>query len=105
MENFLERYNLPQLNQVQTNYLNNPMTHKEIKSVIKRLITKPPMSDVFSTEFYQFQRRAHANTPQIILQNRNKSNMDSLILQCFSHPDTLTTKTQKRKRISDQSPL
>jgi len=54
MENFLDRYQVPKLNQEQINNLNNPITPKEIEAVIKGLPTKKsPGSDGFSAEFYQ----------------------------------------------------
>jgi len=54
MDNFLDRYQVPKLNQDQINHLNNPITPKEIEAVIKRLLTKKsPGPDGFSAEFYQ----------------------------------------------------
>ena len=40
MDDFLDRYHVPKLNQDQVNYLNNPITPKEIEAVIKNLLTK-----------------------------------------------------------------
>jgi len=40
MDDFLERYHLPKLNQDQENYLNSSITPKEIEAVIKILPTK-----------------------------------------------------------------
>ena len=52
MEKFLETYNLPTLNQEEIENLNRPTISKEIKLVIKNLLTqKSP--DGFSGEFYQ----------------------------------------------------
>jgi len=54
MENFLNRYKVPKLNQEQINHLNNPITPKEIEAVIKSFPTKKsPGPGVFSAEFYQ----------------------------------------------------
>jgi len=54
MDNFLDRYQVPKLNQGQINHLNNPITPKEIEAVIKSLPTKKsPGPDGFSAEFYQ----------------------------------------------------
>jgi hypothetical protein len=39
MDDFLDRYQMPKLNQDQVNYLNSPITPKEIEAVIKNLLT------------------------------------------------------------------
>jgi hypothetical protein len=49
MDNFLDSYQVPKLNQDQTNHLNSPINPKEIEAVIKSL----PGPDGFSAEFYQ----------------------------------------------------
>jgi len=54
MDNFLERYQVPKLNQEQIDHLNNSITLKEIEVVIKSLPTKrSPGPEWFSAEFYQ----------------------------------------------------
>ncbi|XP_076422449.1 membrane-associated guanylate kinase, WW and PDZ domain-containing protein 2 isoform X12 [Peromyscus maniculatus bairdii] len=54
MDIFLDRYHIPKFNQDQINYLNSPITPKEIETVIKGLPTKKsPGPDGFSAEFYQ----------------------------------------------------
>jgi hypothetical protein len=54
MDNFLDRYQESKLNKDQINYLNSPITPKEIEAVIKSLPTKEsPGPDGFSAEFYQ----------------------------------------------------
>jgi hypothetical protein len=54
MDNFLDRYQLPKLNQDQNNDLNSPISPKEIKAVIYSLPTKKsPGPDSFSAEFCQ----------------------------------------------------
>jgi hypothetical protein len=40
MDNFLDRYQIPKLNQDQINHLNSPITPKEIEAVIKTLPSK-----------------------------------------------------------------
>ena len=50
MDNFLDRYQVPKLNQ---DHISNPITPKEIKAVIKSLPTKKSPGPGFSAEFYQ----------------------------------------------------
>ena len=51
MDKFLERYNLPRLNQEETENMNRPITSNEIETVIKNLPTnKSPQPDGFTGE-------------------------------------------------------
>jgi hypothetical protein len=53
MDNFLDRYQVAKLNQDKLNYLNSPITPKEIEIVINSLQTKKkPGPDGFRAEFY-----------------------------------------------------
>jgi hypothetical protein len=40
MDGFLDRCHIPKLDQEQVNYLNKPISYKEIEEVIKNLLTK-----------------------------------------------------------------
>ena len=54
MDKFLEKHNLPRLNQEEIENMNRPITSNEIETVIKNLPTnKSPGSDDFTDEFYQ----------------------------------------------------
>ena len=53
MDTFLEKYNLPKLNE-EGESLNRPITPDEIETVIKNLLThKSPGPDGFTGEFYK----------------------------------------------------
>jgi hypothetical protein len=54
MDKFLDRYQVPKLNQDQVNDLNSPISPKEIEAGINSLLTKKsPGPDGFSAEFSQ----------------------------------------------------
>ena len=54
MDKFLEKYNLPKLNEEEAESLNKPITADEIEAVIKKLLThKSPGPDSFTGQFYK----------------------------------------------------
>ena len=54
MDKFLEKHNLPRLNQEEIKNINRPVTSTEIETVIKNLPTnKSPGPDGFTGEYYQ----------------------------------------------------
>ena len=74
MDVFLDHYHVTKLNQDHVNYLNCPITPKEIEAVIKSLpTTKSPGSYGFSRILPDLPR-PNTNTPQTILQNKTRRN-------------------------------
>ena len=78
IDKFLERYNLPRLNQEVIENMNRPITSNELETVIKNLPTnKSPGPDGFTGKFYQTFREELTptlpkncrgrNTPKLIL--------------------------------------
>ena len=54
MDKFLEKYNLPKLNQEEINNLSRPITSTEIETIMRNLLSnKIPGGDGFTAEFYQ----------------------------------------------------
>ena len=57
MDKFLEKHNLPRLNQEEIENINRPITSTEIETVIENLQTnKSPGPDGFTGDFYQIFR-------------------------------------------------
>ena len=54
MDKFLEKHNLPRLNQEEIENINRPITSTEIETVIKNLLTNKSLgTDGFTGKFYQ----------------------------------------------------
>ena len=54
IDKFLEKYDLPKLNQEETENLNRPITSLEIGTIIRNIpANKSPAPDGFTAEFYQ----------------------------------------------------
>jgi hypothetical protein len=106
MDKFLDRYQLPKLNQIRVNDLNSPISPKEIEAVINSLLTnKSPGPDRFSAEFYQtfkedlipvLHKLCHKIETEGTLPN---SFYEATIALIFKPQKDLT------KRTSDQFPL
>jgi hypothetical protein len=104
MNNFLDRYHVLKLNQDQINDLNSPITPKEIEAVINSLLTKKsPGPDGFSEKFYQTFKEYLI---PILFNVFHKIETEGILPNLF-YQATITlipkpTKTQQRKRTSDQ---
>jgi hypothetical protein len=66
MDDFLDRYQSPKLNQDHANYLNSPISPKKIEAVIKSLLTKKMTTGHMVLMIEDLQRRSKVNTSQII---------------------------------------
>ena len=106
MGKFLKRYNLPRLNQEETENMNRPITSNEIETVIKNLPTnKSPGPEGFTGEFYQTFREEP--TP-ILLKLFQKIAEERTLLNSFYEatitlipkPDKDTTKKENFRPIS-----
>jgi hypothetical protein len=112
MDKFLDRYQVPKLNQNQSNDLSSPITPKEIEAVINSLPTKTNKQtnknrpDGFSAEFYQTFKE---DLIPLLLKLFHKIETEGTLPNSFCET-TITLylnhiKTQQRKRTSDQVPL
>ena len=80
-DKFLERYNLPRLNQEEIENINIPITSTEIKTVVKNLLTnESPGPDGFTGEFYQILREELTSIFLKLLQKFQRRNTPKLIL-------------------------
>jgi len=97
MDNFLEWYQVPKINQEQIKHLNHPITPKEIEAVIKSLPTKKsPCADGFSAEFYQTFRE---DLISILSKLYHKMEMDEALPSSF-YEATITLIPKPRKDLT-----
>ena len=106
MDKFLQKHNLPRLNQEETENMNRPITSTEIDTVIKNLPTnKSQGPDGFTGEFYQtfreeltpillklFHNRAEGGTPP--------NSFYETTITLIPKPDKDVTKKENYKPIS-----
>ena len=105
MDKFLERYNLPRLNQEGIENMNRPIISNEIEAVIKNLPTnKSPGSDGFTGEFYETFREEL--TPILLKLFQKITGEGTLPNSFYKATITLIPKpdkdTTKKKKIADQ---
>ena len=108
MDKFLEKYNLPRLNQDEIEKMNGPITSTKTETVIKKLPTnKSPGPEDFTGKFYQTFREEL--TP-LLLKLFQKIAEEGILPNSFYEatitlipkPDKDTTKKKKRKKTTGQ---
>ena len=100
MDKFLEKCNLPKMNEEEAESLNRPITADKIEAVIKKLPThKSPGPDGF-TEFYKAFKDEltpilHRLFPKIREEGRLPNSFYEANIILIPKPDKDTTKTEK----------
>ena len=98
MGKFLETYNLPRLNQEETDYLNRLINSSEIESVIQKLPAKEsPGTNGFTREFYQIYKDIIPITFKLL--QTIEGNTPKFILWGHHYPDTKTRQTTKKGKL------
>ena len=101
MDRFLEKFNLPRLNQEEIEIMNNPIISTEIEAVIKNLPeNKSPGPDGFTGKFYQTFREELMPIPLKLFQKVAKegtlpNSFYEVIITPIPKPDK--DNTQKKK--------
>ena len=99
MDRFLEKSNLPGLNQEEIEILNNPTKSTEIEAVINSLPkNKIPGPDGFTGEFCQTFREALMPILLKLFKKLQRKNTSKFILQGHHQPDTKMRQRQHKKR-------
>ena len=106
MDDFLEKCNLPNLNQEEIENLNRPITSMEIETVIKNLpINKSPGPDCFTGEFYQ---KFRERTPILLKLFQNIAEEGKLPNSFYEAAITLVPKPEKdatKKKKKNYRPI
>jgi hypothetical protein len=107
IENFLDRYQVPKLNQYQINDLNSLISAKEIDAVINSFPTKnSPGPDGISAEFYQtFKEDVIPTTLKLFHKIETLGTLPKSFYEATITLIPKPHKFQQRKRISEQFPL
>ena len=104
MHTFLEKYNIPTLNEEEAENLDRPIRADEIEAVLKKLPThKSPGPDGFTGEFYKALMK---ELPLYFTDYSKKSKLmgdsQTLFMKPASSYSQNQIKTEKRKKTSGQ---
>ena len=102
MNRFLEKFNLPRLNQEEIEIMNNPITTTEIETLIKNLPkNKCPRPDSFTGKFYQTFREELMPSPSKLFQKIVKEG--TLPNSFYKATITLIPKTRQRQHTKKKT--
>ena len=91
MDKFLEKYNLPKLNEEEAESLNRQVKPKEIETVTKKLPTHKALDQTVSQEnSTEHLGGANPHPPQIMSKNSRRRKTPKLILRSLHHPNPKT---------------
>ena len=106
MDEFLEKYNLPKLNQEEIRSMNRPTTRTKMEIVIKNLPTnKSPWPDGFTGEFYKkFREELTPILLKLFQKIAEEAKLSNSFYEATIHPNTKTRQRchQKKKKITGQ---
>ena len=89
MDEFLQKYNLPKLNQKEIENLNRPITSTEVKTVIRNLPkNKSPGPDGFTGTNHL--EKSYCLSLEISFKKLRRTEHFQLILRGHHHPNTKT---------------